>query len=55
MKKSEDRPSPLQATADLNHPAWAPVATNTLTGGASYFSDPQWRNYPARYYRLRSP
>jgi len=21
----------------------------------SYFSDPQWTNYPARFYRLRSP
>jgi len=44
----------VEATANLTHPAWAPVATNILTGGASYFSDPQWRNYPARYYRLRS-
>ena len=32
-----------------------PVATNTLTGGQSVFSDPQWTNYPNRYYRLRSP
>jgi len=45
----------MEATADLAHPAWAPMATNVLTGGSSYFSDPQWRNYPARYYRLRSP
>lgn len=34
---------------------WQPVQTNTLTGGTSYFSDPQWTNYPRRYYRLRSP
>jgi hypothetical protein len=35
--------------------AWSPVSTNTLTGGSSYFSDPQWTNHPVRFYRLRSP
>ena len=34
---------------------WLPVQTNTLTGGTAYFSDPQWTNYPSRFYRLRSP
>jgi len=45
----------VEASTDLGNPVWSPVATNTLTGGASYFSDPQWTNYPARFYRLRSP
>ena len=45
----------VEACADLANPVWAPVATNTLTSGASCFSDPQWTNYPGRYYRLRSP
>jgi len=45
----------VEACADLAHPSWSPVATNILTGGSSYFSDPQWTNYPARFYRLRSP
>ena len=40
---------------DLANPTWSPAGTNTLTGGSSYFSDPQWTNYPARFYRLRSP
>jgi hypothetical protein len=31
-----------------------PIATNSLTGGASYFSDPKWTNYPARFYRVKS-
>jgi hypothetical protein len=36
------------------------LSTNTLntfvgTNGTSYFSDPQWTNYPGRFYRLRSP
>ena len=40
-------------TNPANH-AWSPAATNTLAGGASYFSDPEWESYPARFYRVRS-
>ena len=29
--------------------------TITRTGGSSYFSDPDWTNYPSRFYRLRGP
>jgi hypothetical protein len=29
-------------------------ATNALTGGTFQFSDPDWTNYPARFYRIRS-
>jgi inosine-uridine nucleoside N-ribohydrolase len=45
----------VEACTNLADPAWSPVGTNTLTGGSSYFSDPRWTNYPARFYRLRSP
>ena len=45
----------VEACADLAHPSWSPVGTNILTGGSSYFSDPQWTKYPTRFYRLRSP
>jgi len=45
----------VEAATNLANPAWVPVGTNTLTGGSSYFSDPEWTNYPARFYRLRSP
>jgi hypothetical protein len=45
----------VEACTNLFHPAWQPVQTNTLTGGAFHFSDPQWTNYPGRFYRLRSP
>jgi hypothetical protein len=45
----------VEASADLAQPIWTPVGTNTLTDGSSYFSDPQWMNYPGRFYRLRSP
>ena len=44
-----------EACTNLANPIWSPVSTNTLTGGSSYFSDPQWTNFPARFYRLRSP
>ncbi len=45
----------VEACTDLANPIWAPVGTNILSGGSSYFSDPQWTNFPARFYRLRSP
>ncbi|MGD0261859.1 MAG: leucine-rich repeat domain-containing protein [Verrucomicrobiota bacterium] len=45
----------VEACTNLANPAWIPVSTNTLIGGTNYFSDPQWTNYPARFYRLRSP
>ena len=39
----------VEASADLANPVWTPVGTNTLTGGSSYFSDPQWTNYPSPF------
>ena len=31
------------------------LPVNTLTDGWSYYSDPEWTNSSARFYRLRSP
>ena len=45
----------VEVCTNLSNPDWQPVQTNTLTGGTAYFSDPQWTNYPGRFYRLRSP
>ncbi len=45
----------VEACTNLANPTWIPVGTSLLTGGSSYFSDPQWAKYPARFYRLRSP
>jgi hypothetical protein len=45
----------VEACTSLTNPIWSPLQTITLTNGSSYFSDPQWTNYPARLYRLRSP
>ncbi len=45
----------VEASTNLFNPSWQLVQTNTLIGGTAYFSDPQWTNYPARFYRFRSP
>jgi hypothetical protein len=44
----------VEACTNLANPAWSPAGTNTLIDGSSYFSDPHWTNYPARFYRLHS-
>jgi hypothetical protein len=44
----------VEACTDLTNPVWIPVQTNTLTNGSCYFSDPQWTNFPGRYYRINS-
>jgi hypothetical protein len=50
----------VAAATNLVNAVWTPIGTNKLnkfigTNGTSYFSDPQWTSYPARFYRLRSP
>jgi hypothetical protein len=45
----------VEACTNIGNAAWCPVSTNTLIQGTSLFSDPQWTNYPARFYRLRMP
>jgi hypothetical protein len=45
----------VEASPTLIDPTWSPLSTNTLTTGSSYFADPQWTNYPTRFYRLRMP
>ena len=46
----------VEACANPAHPVWLQVSTNALDGsGASSFSDSQSANYPARFYRFRSP
>ncbi|MGA2685086.1 MAG: leucine-rich repeat protein [Verrucomicrobiota bacterium] len=45
----------VEATTNLTTPLltfWTPLATNTLSNGFFYFSDPQWTNYSRRFYRL---
>jgi hypothetical protein len=45
----------VEACSTLAQPDWQPVQTNTLTTGSAPLSDPQWTNYPARFYRVRTP
>jgi hypothetical protein len=50
----------VETATNLANGIWIPLETNTLntfvgTNGTSYFSDPQWTNYPSRFYRFRSP
>jgi murein DD-endopeptidase MepM/ murein hydrolase activator NlpD len=45
----------VEAATNLANPVWLPVSTNTLVNGTNYFSDPQWTNYPERFYRLQIP
>src|SRR5665213_2273810 len=45
----------VEACTGLTNPLWQSVQTNTLTSDSSNFNDPQSSNYPARFYRLRSP
>jgi hypothetical protein len=35
----------VEACTNVANPVWNTVATNTLTGGTAYFSDPDWTNY----------
>jgi hypothetical protein len=44
----------VEASTNLANPLWFTVSTNTLTNGSIYFSDAQWTNYPAHFYRIRS-
>jgi hypothetical protein len=45
----------VEASTDLSNRVWTAVGTNKLTGGSSYFSDANWPNHSARFYRLRNP
>jgi hypothetical protein len=45
----------VEACTNLVSASWTALHTCILTNGSSYFSDPQWTNYPARFYRLRWP
>ncbi len=48
-------PIVVEASTNLANSNWFPLQNCTLTNGLIYFSDPQWTNYPGRFYRLRSP
>lgn len=45
----------VEACTNLAIPVWSPISTNALINGPSYFSDPDWTNYPGQFYRLAMP
>ena len=45
----------IEACTNLAIPMWVSLQSCTLTNGSIYFTDPQWTNYPSRFYRIRSP
>jgi hypothetical protein len=47
-------PVVIEAAPTLANPVWSAVSTNALTNGWSDFRDAEWRNQPARFYRVRS-
>jgi hypothetical protein len=48
-------PIVLEACTNLANSTWTPLQSCTLTNGLLYFTDPNWKNYPGRFYRIRSP
>jgi hypothetical protein len=48
-------PIVVEACRNLANATWVPLQSLSLTNGAFYFSDPDWTNYPGRFYRIRSP
>jgi hypothetical protein len=47
-------PIVVEASINLSGP-WTPVQSASLTNGLLYFNDPQYANYPARYYKISPP
>ncbi|MEI6569501.1 MAG: hypothetical protein WCR20_22675, partial [Verrucomicrobiota bacterium] len=47
-------PVVVEASTSLSHPVWLPVSTNSLNSGSAYYSDPDWKSHPTRFYRVRS-
>jgi len=45
----------VEGCTNLANQVWTPLQTLTLTNGTSYFSDPQWTNYPCRFYGFSFP
>jgi len=45
----------IEACTNLTDSSWTGLQTNTLFGDSLYYSDPQWTNYPRRFYRVTSP
>ncbi|HLX96617.1 MAG TPA: leucine-rich repeat protein [Verrucomicrobiae bacterium] len=47
-------PVVVEACTNLANAMWVPLFNGLLTNGSVYFSDPAWRDYPGRFYRISS-
>jgi hypothetical protein len=45
----------VEAAVSLSNPIWVPLQTNVPSSGTIQFLDPKWTDYPARFYRARTP
>lgn len=43
----------IDACTDLNNPGWEEIYWSAFSGNSTNFSDPEWSNFPSRYYRIR--
>lgn len=43
----------VEATSNLANPVWAPIQTNTLSGGSFSFTDPQGTSSRLQFYRVK--
>ena len=50
-----DIPVVIEACSNRVAGPWLRLQSCTLTNGLVYFGDPRWRDYPNRFYRIRSP
>jgi len=50
-----DVPLVVEACTNLGTQSWMALQNCTLTNGSIHFNDPHWTNFPARFYRIRSP
>ncbi len=55
IKGTPGIPIVVEACTNLANPVWTPVQSMTVTNGLVYFSDPNWSNYPTRYYGIGFP
>jgi hypothetical protein len=45
----------VESCTNLANSVWCPLQTIYLPGGTFHFTDPHLRNYPSRFYRIRTP
>lgn len=44
----------VETSTDMLSSLWTPIQTKALDNGVVHFTDPEWTNYPGRFYRVRS-